>query len=57
MVRAETNLPEHFRVIVERSLAKDPKNRYDSTRDLAGISKESATAFGRANNGSRLIPE
>ena len=35
MVRAETNLPEHFRVIVERSLAKDPQDRYDSTRDLA----------------------
>ncbi len=35
IVRAEANLPEHFRAIVERSLAKDPGERYDSTRDLA----------------------
>ncbi len=35
IVRAEADLPEHFRAIVERSLAKDPGERYDSTRDLA----------------------
>jgi adenylate cyclase len=33
-------LPEHFQTIVERSLAKDPEERYDSTRDPARDLKE-----------------
>jgi len=30
-----TNLPFHFRWVVEHCLAKNPEERYDSTRDLA----------------------
>jgi len=45
IVRAEANLPEHFQTVVERSLAKDPEERYDSTRDLARDLKEIRNRF------------
>jgi serine/threonine protein kinase/Tfp pilus assembly protein PilF len=45
MIRAEADLPEHFQTILERSLAKDPEERYDSTRDLARDLKEIRDLF------------
>jgi serine/threonine protein kinase/Tfp pilus assembly protein PilF len=54
IIRAEADLPALFQTIVERSLAKDPEERYDSTRDLARDLKEIRDRFMASQRSERV---
>ena len=58
--------PAHLAAIVSRCLAKDPADRYDSTRDLArdlhgvtegGVRRVSASARREGNDARRCLPQ
>jgi Tol biopolymer transport system component len=53
----EANIPAPLRWVIERCLAKDPSDRYDSTRDLYQELRSLRDHFSEASTQQRALPE
>ncbi|MGI5146393.1 protein kinase domain-containing protein [Plantactinospora sp. CA-294935] len=49
------DIPPAIRAIVERSMAKDPKARWQSAAELAAVSRQAAATIGMANQPGRPV--
>ncbi|GAA3752505.1 serine/threonine-protein kinase [Plantactinospora mayteni] len=49
------DIPPAIRAIVERSMAKDPKARWQSASELAAVSRQAAATIGMANQPGRPV--